>query len=118
MGVDWLNPVWIPDVIPDDNFPRAPIAARENLHGAFAFPIVLGQEMLGVLEFFSRTIQQPDPELLQATAALGSQIGQFIERKWAEEGLAQQRHLLDTFMENVPDSIYFKDRESRFLRVS
>ncbi len=52
--------VWILDVVPDANFPRAPIAAREGLHGAFAFPIVLGGRTWGVIEFFSRRIERPD----------------------------------------------------------
>src|SRR5690349_1184847 len=32
------EPVWIPDVTRDDNFPRAAVAAREGLHAAFGFP--------------------------------------------------------------------------------
>src|SRR5437667_286543 len=35
-------PAWIPDVVQDENFPRAAIAARVGLSGAFGFPIVLG----------------------------------------------------------------------------
>jgi GAF domain-containing protein len=42
---------------------------------------------LGVIEFFSREIRQPDQELLATLATIGSQIGQFIERKRAEEAL-------------------------------
>src|SRR4030095_14546323 len=34
------QPVWIPDVVLDTNFPRAPIAAREGLHAGFGFPIL------------------------------------------------------------------------------
>ena len=37
-----LEPEYIPDVVPDDNFPRGPIAEREGLHAAFGFPILLG----------------------------------------------------------------------------
>ena len=40
-----------------------------------------------MIEFFSREIRQPDQELLNMMAAIGSQIGQFIERKRAEEAL-------------------------------
>jgi two-component system sensor histidine kinase/response regulator len=38
--------------------------------------------------------------------------------KRAEEQLAEQANLLNTMMENSPDSIYFKDREGRFLWIS
>ena len=79
------EPTYIPDVVQDANFLRVPIAAREGLHAAFGFPILLGADVLGVIEFFSHEIRQPDQELLDRMATLGSQIGQFIERKRAEE---------------------------------
>src|SRR5258708_4080487 len=80
-----LEPEYIPDVVPDENFPRGPIAERDGRHAACGFPILLGGEVLGVIEFFSREIRQPDQELLNMLATIGSQIGQFIERKRAEE---------------------------------
>ena len=79
------EPAYISDVVHDTNFPHASIAAREGLHAAFAFPILLGGDVLGVMEFFSHDIRQPEQELLDMMATLGSQIGQFIERKRAEE---------------------------------
>jgi signal transduction histidine kinase/DNA-binding response OmpR family regulator len=78
---------WIEDVTHDTNFPRAPIAAQAGLHAAFGFPILLGSEVLGVLEFFSDQIQRPDERLLEMMSAIGSQIGQFIERTEAEDAL-------------------------------
>ncbi len=85
------RPAWIVDVTRDSNFPRAPVAAREGLHGAFAFPVRLGDDVLGVIEFFSREVRRPDDELLAAFAAVGSQIGQYIERKRAEAALQQAK---------------------------
>ena len=81
------QPAWIEDVTREANFPRASIAAQDGLHGAFGFPILLGAEVLGILEFFSQQIQQPDHTLLEMMSAIGSQIGQFIERKEAEDAL-------------------------------
>src|SRR5215472_7446955 len=89
-----LKPAYIPDVVADKNLPRGPIAEREGLHAAVGFPILLGSEVLGVIEFFSREIKQPDQELLDMVATIGSQIGQFIERKRAEEALMRSKDYL------------------------
>ena len=40
------------------------------------------------------------------------------ERKLAEADLEYERYLLHTLMDNVPDCIYFKDSESRFIRIN
>jgi two-component system, sensor histidine kinase and response regulator len=88
-GRVWASgqPAFIPDVLKDANFPRASAAAAEELHGAFGFPIVIGEFVLGVMEFFSREIREPDAELLEMLATIGGQIGQFMQRRHAEEEL-------------------------------
>jgi signal transduction histidine kinase/integral membrane sensor domain MASE1/CheY-like chemotaxis protein len=78
------EPAWISDVALDPNFPRAPIARREGLHSAFGFPISLGGQFLGLMEFFSREIRRPEEALLQLFAIVGGQIGQFIVRTRSE----------------------------------
>lgn len=40
------------------------------------------------------------------------------ERRRAEEALAQERFLLQALMNHVPDHVYFKDRDSRIIRIS
>jgi PAS domain S-box-containing protein len=78
------KPNWIDNVIADKNFPRAGVASREGLHGAFGFPIVVGNEVLAVIDFFSPEVREPDEELLKLVAGIGAQIGQFTERRRAE----------------------------------
>jgi len=81
------QPSWIPDVTEDPNFPRASVAERVGLHAAFALPIMQGQRVQGVLEFFSRDIREPSPDLLAMMTAVCSQIGLFLERKRASDDL-------------------------------
>jgi len=92
-GRVWVNsePAWIANVVKDENFLRGSVAAKLGLHTAFGFPIVAQDKILGVMTFFSREVHQPDPELLHMMAGIGSQIGQFIQRKRAEEELQRQQ---------------------------
>ena len=56
---------------------------------------------------------------LSTTAYQNVQQARFIsERKRAQEDLAQERNLLRTLIDNLPDSTYIKDRDSRFLLCS
>jgi signal transduction histidine kinase len=77
--------VWIDNVVDDSNFPRANIAERVGLHGAFAFPIPVVEHVACVMAFYNRHVVQPDDELLQMFDALGRQVGDFIKRTRAEE---------------------------------
>jgi signal transduction histidine kinase/DNA-binding response OmpR family regulator len=109
-GRVWISgsPAWIPDVVRDRNFPRAPHAAKEGLHGAFGFPITLAGDTIGVLEFFSRRIEKPDEELLRMMATVGSQLGLFTEQRQAEEQLRAQQEELRKAKESAEAATHAK----------
>ncbi len=90
------EPAWVEDILKEANFPRIKAATREGLRGAFAFPIRIEGRILGVIEFFSDKVLPPDVDLLQTVAAIGNQIGQFIERKQGEEALRRNENSLAT----------------------
>ena len=75
--------------LPKENLPRSELAAQTNLHSAFGFPIKLGEEVSGVMEFFAQERQTPDSSLLAVMSAIGNQIGQFVERKRAQQEHAE-----------------------------
>ena len=81
------RPIWIADAAADSSLPRLPLAIRAGLHGVLGFPIRLGQQMLGVMEFHSQDTEPPREALLEVFAALGVQLGLFIERTTAQEQL-------------------------------
>src|SRR5262249_50891077 len=81
---------WVPDRAAEADLPCAPLAAGAGLHGAVGFPVRNRVEFLGVMEFLSRGIRQPDDELLQTMTSIGSHISQFIERRQAEGELRRQ----------------------------
>ncbi|HEU4343921.1 MAG TPA: ATP-binding protein [Candidatus Binatia bacterium] len=100
VGRVWRSgrPMWISDVTQDRNFMRATAASKEGLHAGFCFPIKLGADVLGVVECFSRQVREPDEDFLQILVTIGSQLGQFMERKRAEEGLREADRRKDQFL--------------------
>jgi PAS domain S-box-containing protein len=91
-GRVWASsePVWLTNVVDDANFLRAKVAAQVGLRAAFGFPICNGNETFGVITFFNKKNQQEDSDLLKSMMSIGKQIGQFIERKQAEEEVQRQ----------------------------
>ncbi|MEH1784017.1 GAF domain-containing protein [Nostoc sp.] len=94
-----VEPVWIADVVKDQNFIRSQIAVQAELHGAFGFPIRSDKKIIGVITCFSHEIQQADPNLAKVMNSIGEQVGQFIERKQAEEELQRQNLRSQLFTE-------------------
>ena len=80
-----IEPKWYSDLHREDDFTRAWIGTRFDLHGAFACPVVSRGRLLGVFEFFSHEPQQPDGGLLSMMSSIGSYMGEFIERIRADE---------------------------------
>jgi PAS domain S-box-containing protein len=99
------EPRWINELAKDSNFPRLSVAAQIGLQSAFAFPILLGSEVIGVGEFFSRQSRERDDEMLAMLAAIGSDIGQLIERKQKEEALRESEDRFRTLAETASDAI-------------
>ncbi len=86
------KPTWLSDPESESRSPRAASAAA-RFKSAFGFPVLLGDRPLGVLVFFSRDAEPPEPELLSCLASLGRQIGQFLGRKQAEERVLRAERL-------------------------
>ncbi len=70
---------WATDAETGANSSREAQAQYVGFHGAFGFPILVGSEVGGVIEFCSRQVQEPDDELLKMMKDIGLKIGQFAE---------------------------------------
>ena len=108
-SLDGKEPVWIADVQADPTFRRQPSARRLGLASAYAFPILAAGDVIGMMEFFGRESRVPDDMLLLVTRAVGSQIGQYIRRKEAEEALRQSEAKFAQLASNIPQVFWMGD---------
>lgn len=79
--------VWIADAAADPALGRAAQIAPSGLHAALAFPLLILGKFYGVIEFMAREARPRDDHLIRIARSIGSQIGQFIARKEAEQDL-------------------------------
>jgi PAS domain S-box-containing protein len=81
------GPIWIENVHEDPQFVRIRLVHGITIHSAFAFPVIVGNEVEAVLEFFSKRSETPNQAFRDMTGPIGNQLGQVIQRKRAEEKL-------------------------------
>lgn len=119
-GIIWAScsSKWITDVAKDASLLRSKIAAKEGLHSAFGFPIKSDGEVLGVISFYSWEQKEIDEDLLQTTAVIGSQLGEFIKRKHAEAALQESEERYRDLFENASDLIQSVAADGRILYVN
>ncbi|MBN9692062.1 MAG: PAS domain S-box protein [Verrucomicrobia bacterium] len=108
------QPRWI-----DSGADSAGLAAEElrklNLTKALLFNCRVDGKVLGVMEFWGRSQEVPEAELLQMFSVLGSQIGQFVVRKLAELEVQRQRDFALQVMNLMGQGLTITDESSCFV---
>ena len=112
------QPMWIIDVLTHPHFPRAASAAQYDLHSAFGCPVVVGDRMLGVIEFFTKRIREPDADLLEMMGTVAGSVGQFLERQEAEDELRRSERELADFFENATVGLHWVGPDGIILRAN
>jgi len=100
------KPAWIVDVGMDSNFPRAALAKEFGLRGAFAFPTLVGREVVAVLEFCSDQSVEVNEPLLAFMAQIGTQLGRVVERERADKQLRESEERYALAMRAATQGIY------------
>lgn len=75
------QPAWVTDIAAEGPLPWSRIAGECGLNAALAFPVVVGREVVAVLEFFAAQAESPDDTLLEVLRSVGSQLGRVVERR-------------------------------------
>src|SRR5205807_10107580 len=103
--------IWIPDCAQEFDLVEESLVGQAGLREALGIPIMCGSEVIGVLEFFRLPNREPDEQQLEMLRTIGSQIGQFMKRKQAEEAVYASEARKTAILEAALDAIITIDQE-------
>ncbi|GID91263.1 ATP-binding protein [Amorphoplanes digitatis] len=93
------QPRWIPDLAEDTSLPRCGrAAARVGLHVAVGVPICVGSDAIGALCVYGNRAEDPEDTLTVFLTGIAAQMGQYWERRRAEELAVELAHTKEEFL--------------------
>jgi PAS domain S-box-containing protein len=109
------QPAWIEDVVSDLNFPRIQAARAVGLKTGVGIPILSGDEVIAVIEFFLRESRSENEALVNVISAVAAQLDLAIERKAATDELSRTSEILHSILSEMGDPVIVADRNGNFL---
>jgi len=106
------KPTWMVDVTQDPTFRRAKLAEDIGVKSGFAVPVLVGNDVVAVLEFFSTQAVEPDETVLELMESIGTQLGRVVERTRSEA--ARFKSVID----NLPAMVHLRDLDGRFILIN
>jgi diguanylate cyclase (GGDEF)-like protein/PAS domain S-box-containing protein len=105
-GLVWESgkPVNVADITTEPS-PRSKAAAAVGLLGIAGFPVRSGRRVVGMISLHSREPRELDDGLVAVMTDVGSQIGEFVERKRAEVALQESENRMRSVLDNVSDGL-------------
>ncbi len=97
-------PIAMPDLGADGS-PRSAAAIAAGLHGIVGFPVRSGRRVVGMISLHTWAPRDLDEGLLAVMNDVGSQIGEFVERKRAEVALQESEKRMRSVLDNVSDGL-------------
>ncbi len=110
------EPVWSADTRSDPRVQAKQLASDSSARGAFAFAVASEGRRIGVIGITSGQVRQPDERLLQAARVIGGQLGQFLQRKRAEEALRESEARFRSLTQMSSDFFWETDSQHRFTQ--
>src|SRR2546426_10475150 len=111
------EPIWSQDTVHDPRVQHKTLWEGSGLRGGFAFAVVAEGSVIGVLTLSSQAVREPDQRLVQAARVIGSQIGQFLKRKQAEESQRESELRFRSLVQMSSDFFWETDAQDRFTEM-
>jgi PAS domain S-box-containing protein len=112
------SPLWSRDLSRDLHFERGKAANEAGLSAGVAIPVLSGDHVVAVIEFFL-TVRQPEDNLrVEVISAAAAQLGSAIHLKLTESRHGTTSNLLHAILRYSPNMIFIKDLDGRYLEVN
>jgi serine phosphatase RsbU (regulator of sigma subunit)/PAS domain-containing protein len=109
------EPVWVPDVLEEDDFPRRDHVLAAGLRGTAVLPVRTPEGVVAAVELFAHDVREPDKPLVDLMSALTSQLGEFMEATRASGALREARDQLGAILSGVADAVTAQAPDGRLL---
>src|SRR5574341_26354 len=118
-GTVWQSgeALWSADITRDPRVRDRSVWEGTGLRGGFVFPAVAEGRPIGVLNFSALKAREPDQRLLAASRVVGSQVGQFLQRKLAEASLRESEARFRALTQMSSDFFWETDEAHRFTQL-
>jgi ammonium transporter len=105
-------PTWKPDVSKEEDFSRFRAAEKVGIRGGAAFPVLVGNDVVAVLEFFTSAALEPNDAIFEIIASVGAQLGRVVERARSTEARFK------TIVDNMPASVHLRNKFGQYILVN
>jgi two-component system cell cycle sensor histidine kinase/response regulator CckA len=105
------KPKWIADITREPNYKRVGSLGMLPIKGAFFLPLLAGQTVVAVLEFYALEAIEPDEKMLAVIAQISIQFGRAVERVQVANKLRDSEEFMRLITDRMPVVIAYFDAD-------
>ena len=114
-GQVWIQgaSIWVEDIRTDARFEGREGAKSDGLASCWAVPVRVGNQVIAVIEFFSRKRVPTDVEMMATVETVCASVGQFLGRSLQEKRVTELNRQKESILNTVADGILGTDQHGR-----
>jgi PAS domain S-box-containing protein len=112
------KPEWVSDLTQIHGYDRLSIPENRPLKSGLFFPVLAGEEVAAVLEFFTEETLEPEAELQDLLAHIGEQLGRVFERVHAEQQLRESEARFRMMFDDAALGIDLVDMQGNIVEAN
>ena len=112
------EPLWVPDLRAEPRLVYRAVLQHDGVASATLFPLWSGGRVFGVLSFLGRERREPDARIQASARVIGDQLGQFVQRRRAQEAVTASEHFIRSTLDALLEHVCVIDSAGVILTVN